>query len=53
MKTISPTSNIDTHLDSVIHGDCVEVLRTLPDKSVDLVFADELPPATGSSAICV
>ena len=29
-------------LDQVIQGDCVEVLRSFPDKSVDLVFAD--PP---------
>jgi modification methylase len=29
-------------LDQVIAGDCVEVLPTLPEKSVDLIFAD--PP---------
>ncbi|MCI0519786.1 MAG: site-specific DNA-methyltransferase [Chloroflexi bacterium] len=29
-------------LDSVILGDCIEALRSLPEKSVDLVFAD--PP---------
>lgn len=29
-------------LDTVIHGDCLEVLRTLPDESVDITFAD--PP---------
>ena len=29
-------------LDSVIRGDCVEVLNSLPEKSVDLIFAD--PP---------
>ena len=29
-------------LDQVIHGDCIEVLSTLPEKCVDLVFAD--PP---------
>lgn len=29
-------------LDEILQGDCVEVLRTLPDKSVDLIFAD--PP---------
>ncbi len=29
-------------LDQIIHGDCVDVLRTFPDKSVDLIFAD--PP---------
>ncbi len=29
-------------LDQVIHGDCLAVLPTLPERSVDLVFAD--PP---------
>ena len=29
-------------LDQTIHGDCVEVLKALPEKSVDLIFAD--PP---------
>lgn len=29
-------------LDDILQGDCVELLRTLPDKSVDLIFAD--PP---------
>ncbi len=35
-------ARIDAALDQVIHGDCIEVLETLPDKSVDLIFAD--PP---------
>ena len=29
-------------LDAILHGDCVEVMKGLPDNSVDLVFAD--PP---------
>ncbi len=29
-------------LDQTVHGDCIEVLKTLPEKSVDLIFAD--PP---------
>lgn len=29
-------------LDQVLQGDCVEILNTLPEKSVDLIFAD--PP---------
>ena len=29
-------------LDQIIQGDCIEVLQTLPEKSVDLIFAD--PP---------
>lgn len=31
-----------TPLDCILHGDCIDVLKTLPEKSVDLVFAD--PP---------
>lgn len=33
---------IESHLDKIIHGDCIEVLKALPDNSVDLIFAD--PP---------
>ncbi|MFT4186866.1 MAG: DNA methyltransferase [Micrococcaceae bacterium] len=33
-------SSLET--DTVIHGDCVEILKTLPDNSIDLIFAD--PP---------
>jgi site-specific DNA-methyltransferase (adenine-specific) len=29
-------------LDTVLHGDCIEILNTLPANSIDLVFAD--PP---------
>ena len=29
-------------LDQIIQGDCLEVLNNLPEKSVDLIFAD--PP---------
>ena len=29
-------------VDTILRGDCLEALKTLPDKSVDLVFAD--PP---------
>ena len=29
-------------LDTIIEGDCIAAMKTLPDKSVDLVFAD--PP---------
>ncbi len=29
-------------LNQILHGDCVEVLHSLPEKSVDLIFAD--PP---------
>ncbi len=29
-------------LNQIIHGDCVDVLKTMPDESIDLIFAD--PP---------
>jgi site-specific DNA-methyltransferase (adenine-specific) len=35
-------TKMDLPLDRVIKGDCVEVLNNLPEKSVDLIFAD--PP---------
>ena len=33
---------LDMLIDRILHGDCVEVLEGLPEKSIDLVFAD--PP---------
>ena len=35
-------SQIENFINTIIHGDCVEELKKLPDNSVDLVFAD--PP---------
>lgn len=32
----------DLPLDEVLHGDCIETMNALPDKCVDLIFAD--PP---------
>ena len=29
-------------VDTILQGDCIETMRSLPDRSVDLVFAD--PP---------
>ena len=29
-------------IDQILQGDCIEVLKTLPERSVDLIFAD--PP---------
>lgn len=29
-------------VNSILHGDCIEILKTLPEKSVDMIFAD--PP---------
>ena len=36
------TTQIDAVLDQIIQGDCIDVLNSLPEKSVDLIFAD--PP---------
>jgi len=33
--------DINEIINQVIHGDCLEVLKEIPDESVDLVFADE------------
>jgi len=33
---------LDPWIDTVIHGNCLEILPTLPAESVDLIFAD--PP---------
>ncbi|MEE2692997.1 MAG: site-specific DNA-methyltransferase [Pseudomonadota bacterium] len=41
-ETIGTRKNIDAVLDTVIEGDCIASLKSLPDASVDLVFAD--PP---------
>jgi DNA modification methylase len=32
----------DTIVDTILAGDCIEVMRSLPDNSIDLIFAD--PP---------
>jgi len=37
-------SDIKDLLDTIIQGDCLEVLKTFPDKSVDLILTD--PPYT-------
>ncbi len=41
-KPAPPTSESAFQIDHIYQGDCLEVLRGLPDASVDLVFAD--PP---------
>ena len=33
---------IDEYLNRIIQGDCLEVMRTIPDNSIDVTFAD--PP---------
>lgn len=38
----SPEARVSMPLNTVINGDCVEVLNSLPAKSIDLIFAD--PP---------
>jgi len=40
---IDKSNAVDKKLiNTIIHGDCLEVLRNLPDNSIDLIFAD--PP---------
>jgi modification methylase len=34
--------NNDIRIDQILNGDCITILRTLPEKSVDVIFAD--PP---------
>jgi len=38
----SQMSNRTLPLDQIIHGDCLEILKTFPARSIDLIFAD--PP---------
>src|SRR5690348_15618894 len=40
LETLS--ENVALPLDQIVRGDCVDVLNTLPEQSVDLIFAD--PP---------
>ena len=42
MSSITPKKGSDLPLDSIIAGDCIEVMNSLPEGSVDLIFAD--PP---------
>jgi site-specific DNA-methyltransferase (adenine-specific) len=39
---MSTTMKKELSLNTIIHGDCLEVMKTFPDKSVDLVLTD--PP---------
>jgi modification methylase len=39
---VKGTRHPDLPLDQILHGDCVELLETLPENSIDLIFAD--PP---------
>ena len=36
------SKSISSKLDSILKGDCIEEMRSLPDASIDLIFAD--PP---------
>lgn len=33
---------IDEYINSIIQGDCIEILKQIPDNSIDMTFAD--PP---------
>jgi modification methylase len=41
-KTPKPAAAIDLPLNTILPGDCIEVMNSLPEASVDLIFAD--PP---------
>lgn len=41
-STALPTLVLETDLGRLFHGDCIELMRTLPSDSVDMIFAD--PP---------
>ena len=41
-RTTDSQSGAGLPLDRILHGDCVAILNALPEKSVDLIFAD--PP---------
>jgi modification methylase len=42
MATKTPKTSSSLPLDKILQGDCVEIMKGLPKKSVDLIFAD--PP---------
>ncbi|RVV98072.1 site-specific DNA-methyltransferase [Mesobaculum littorinae] len=42
MKTMTKSGAAALPLNSIVSGDCIEVMRSLPEASVDLIFAD--PP---------
>ena len=41
-KAAAPVAPVALPLDSILMGDCVAAMRSLPSKSVDMIFAD--PP---------
>lgn len=48
MATNKPTSHLFMHENiQLIHGDCLDVLKTIPDQSIDLVLTD---PPYGTTA---
>lgn len=42
VQTVNPKTSLALPIDQILQGDCREVLAQLPEKSVDLIFAD--PP---------
>ena len=43
---------LEKHLDKIICGDCLEVLKEIPDKSIDLVLTDPPYNASNSNISC-
>ena len=42
MKTVTKKAAVGLPVNSILAGDCIEVMNSLPAESVDLIFAD--PP---------
>ncbi|MEL6380828.1 MAG: site-specific DNA-methyltransferase, partial [Pseudomonadota bacterium] len=42
MMTKTKSAPVALPLNDILAGDCIEVMRSLPEESVDLIFAD--PP---------
>jgi site-specific DNA-methyltransferase (adenine-specific) len=41
-RKIKEVTQTDLQIDQILQGDCIDVLNSLPEKSIDLIFAD--PP---------
>ena len=42
VKTTNTEGSVKLPLNKILDGDCIEVMNSLPENSVDLIFAD--PP---------
>ncbi len=44
-KTLQPQDNLDQIINTVVEGDCLEVMKDIPEKSIDMILCD-LPYGT-------